>query len=175
MAEEAMLWSHSNYPHGKTLPIAHHPQPLSTRCTGVLVDVKPLSGCEPTMCNCKIPIGPDEKGCTEECLNRSAVVVVVMSCKHLPVFLLSDPLFFLPFYPFFFFLPLKLLVTSATEGEGSSVFTPFCLFVCLCAGYLKKSCGRTQLKFCGQVRCVIRTNWFDFAEDLDLDRELFHF
>uniref|UniRef100_A0A8C4WVR3 Ash1 (absent, small, or homeotic)-like (Drosophila) n=1 Tax=Eptatretus burgeri TaxID=7764 RepID=A0A8C4WVR3_EPTBU len=36
----------------------------------VLVDVKPLSGCEPTMCNCKIPIGPDEKGCTEECLNR---------------------------------------------------------------------------------------------------------
>uniref|UniRef100_UPI00358EFC59 histone-lysine N-methyltransferase ASH1L-like isoform X2 n=1 Tax=Myxine glutinosa TaxID=7769 RepID=UPI00358EFC59 len=36
----------------------------------VLVDVKPLSGCEPTMCNCKIPIGPDEKGCSEECLNR---------------------------------------------------------------------------------------------------------
>ena len=34
------------------------------------------------------------------------------------------------------------IVTSAAEGEGGYVFTPFCLFVCLficlCAGYLKK-------------------------------------
>ena len=29
-------------------------------------------------------------------------------------------------------------VTAATEGEGGYVFTPFCLSVCLCAGYLKK-------------------------------------
>ena len=28
--------------------------------------------------------------------------------------------------------------TSTTEGEGGYVFTPFCLSVCLCAGYLKK-------------------------------------
>ena len=31
-----------------------------------------------------------------------------------------------------------ILVTSTTEGEGGYVFTSFCLFVCLCAGYLKK-------------------------------------
>ena len=34
------------------------------------------------------------------------------------------------------------IVTSATEGEGGYVFTPFCLSVCLsiwlCTGYLKK-------------------------------------
>ena len=29
-------------------------------------------------------------------------------------------------------------ITSTTEGEGGYVFTPYCLFVCLCAGYLKK-------------------------------------
>ena len=28
-------------------------------------------------------------------------------------------------------LPRAILVTSVTEGEGSYVFTPFCLFVCL--------------------------------------------
>ena len=31
----------------------------------------------------------------------------------------------------------KCFMTSATEGEGGYVFTPLCLFVCLCAGYLK--------------------------------------
>ena len=30
------------------------------------------------------------------------------------------------------------IFTSATEGEGGYVFTPFCLFVCLCTRYLKK-------------------------------------
>ena len=30
------------------------------------------------------------------------------------------------------------LITSATKSEGGYVFTPFCLFVCLCAGHLKK-------------------------------------
>ena len=35
-------------------------------------------------------------------------------------------------------LPSSVLVTSAAEGEGGYVFTPVCLFVCLCAGYLKK-------------------------------------
>ena len=29
------------------------------------------------------------------------------------------------------------IFTSATEGEGGYVFTPLCLFVCLCAGCLK--------------------------------------
>ena len=37
-------------------------------------------------------------------------------------------------------LPSALLVTSATEVEGIYVFTPFCLSVCLCTGYLKKLC-----------------------------------
>ena len=33
---------------------------------------------------------------------------------------------------------LVAVITSTTEGEGGYVFTPLCLFVCLCAGYLKK-------------------------------------
>ena len=31
-----------------------------------------------------------------------------------------------------------VIVTSAPEGEGGYAFTPFCLFVCLCTGSLKK-------------------------------------
>ena len=31
-----------------------------------------------------------------------------------------------------------MFITSATEGEGGYVFTPLCLFVWLCEGYLKK-------------------------------------
>ena len=32
----------------------------------------------------------------------------------------------------------SIIFTSTTEGEGGYVFTPFCLFVYLCTGYLKK-------------------------------------
>ncbi|XP_048476417.1 histone-lysine N-methyltransferase ASH1L isoform X2 [Rhincodon typus] len=38
--------------------------------SNVFVDVKPLSGCEPTTCNCKRPVDPTEKSCMEDCLNR---------------------------------------------------------------------------------------------------------
>ncbi|XP_062897918.1 histone-lysine N-methyltransferase ASH1L isoform X1 [Mobula hypostoma] len=38
--------------------------------SNVFVDVKPLSGCEPTTCNCKRPANPEEKSCMEDCLNR---------------------------------------------------------------------------------------------------------
>ncbi|XP_043539953.1 histone-lysine N-methyltransferase ASH1L isoform X4 [Chiloscyllium plagiosum] len=38
--------------------------------SNVFVDVKPLSGCEPTTCNCKRPVDPAEKSCMEDCLNR---------------------------------------------------------------------------------------------------------
>ncbi|XP_041035607.1 histone-lysine N-methyltransferase ASH1L isoform X1 [Carcharodon carcharias] len=38
--------------------------------SNVFVDVKPLSGCEPTTCNCKRPVDPVEKSCLEDCLNR---------------------------------------------------------------------------------------------------------
>ena len=44
----------------------------------------------------------------------------------------------------YLFIYLVFLVTSATEGEGGYVFTPFlsffsvCLLVCLCTEYLKK-------------------------------------
>ena len=46
-------------------------------------------------------------------------------------------------------------------------FHPF-LFVCLCAGYLKKLWTDLDEIF-GQVRCVTRTNWLDFGEDPDPD------
>ena len=35
-------------------------------------------------------------------------------------------------------LAKMFFITSATEGEGGYAFTAFCLFVCLCAGHLKK-------------------------------------
>nr|XP_033779941.1 histone-lysine N-methyltransferase ASH1L isoform X2 [Geotrypetes seraphini] len=38
--------------------------------SNVYVDVKPLSGYEATTCNCKKPSNGDEKGCTDDCLNR---------------------------------------------------------------------------------------------------------
>ncbi|XP_030042200.1 histone-lysine N-methyltransferase ASH1L isoform X2 [Microcaecilia unicolor] len=38
--------------------------------SNVYVDVKPLSGYEATTCNCKKPTNGDEKGCTDDCLNR---------------------------------------------------------------------------------------------------------
>ncbi|XP_031747240.1 histone-lysine N-methyltransferase ASH1L isoform X2 [Xenopus tropicalis] len=38
--------------------------------SNVYVDVKPLSGYEATMCNCKCPDNQSEKGCVEDCLNR---------------------------------------------------------------------------------------------------------
>ena len=38
------------------------------------------------------------------------------------------------------------VITSATEGEGGYVSTPFCLFVCV--QDISKSCGRIHMKFC---------------------------
>ncbi|XP_078288124.1 histone-lysine N-methyltransferase ASH1L [Rhinoraja longicauda] len=38
--------------------------------SNVFVDVKPLSGCEPTTCNCKRPNNPVDRSCMEDCLNR---------------------------------------------------------------------------------------------------------
>ena len=38
-----------------------------------------------------------------------------------------------------------------------------CFFVCV--QDISKSCGRIRTNFCGQVRCVIRTNWLSFGED----------
>ena len=49
-----------------------------------------------------------------------------------------------------------VVITSATDGKGGYVFTPFCLSICLCTGYLKKLW--TQMQFCGQVQCATRVN-----------------
>ncbi|KAG7469436.1 hypothetical protein MATL_G00128890 [Megalops atlanticus] len=38
--------------------------------SNVYVDVKPLSGYEPTTCNCKQPENRADKGCIDDCLNR---------------------------------------------------------------------------------------------------------
>uniref|UniRef100_A0A672YUV4 Histone-lysine N-methyltransferase ASH1L-like n=1 Tax=Sphaeramia orbicularis TaxID=375764 RepID=A0A672YUV4_9TELE len=38
--------------------------------SNVYVDVKPLSGYETTMCNCRTPEDHTEKGCLDDCLNR---------------------------------------------------------------------------------------------------------
>ena len=45
------------------------------------------------------------------------------------------------------------------------MFSPVCLFVCV--QDISKGYGWIQMKFCGQVGCVTRTNRLDFGEDLD--------